>query len=223
MKYEGVFPEGTRELLVVDACVFSRQAICHLLLAHPAPIRELAALGNRPEESDYPVTGLVVRLRGILAAQIETLRELAALISRRPVPVALVTDMSPFCAFALLELAGLPSELAAYVRVVPARLRAERLGWLLHLTLRHDCPIPGVNRFRTELSPLLLTALIYMIVGIPELTLARVQDQSIKTIYNRRFAVLRQLRVSGQHALLCGCFVSMGRLRARGERKINSN
>lgn len=219
MRHEDNLLQAGQGILVVDTCSFRRLAICHCLSAWSGGVTGVSRLEDIPAVRTRCVGGVVLGLGGTLSDLMRQLRSLAALLSVMPVPVALVTDMSPCCALALLTLAGIPSGMSGDIRIIPSGLSAARVRDLLLTALRWKSPLPGVGRYRLPLSPQHLDVLGGMIAGLDEVTGKPVRGADMKTLYSQRYATLRRLRVAGRHALLCGRFalpVSRGRVASGG-------
>lgn len=218
MQQDSNFTQTGQDILVVDTCSFRRLAICHCLSTWSGGVTDVSCLEDAPAGRARCVGGVVLGLGGTLSDLMRQLRSLAALLSVMPVPVALVTDMSPCCALALLTLAGIPSGMSGDIRIVPASLSAARVRDLLLTALRWKSPLPGVGRYRLPLSPQHLDVLGGMIAGLDEVTGQPAGRADRKTRYSQRYATLRRLRVAGRHALLCGRFAHpVSRARAVSE------
>lgn len=218
MRHDNSFMQAGQDILVVDTCSFRRLAICHCLSTWSGGVTDVRRLDDAPAGRKYCVGGVVLGLGGTLSDLMHQLRSLAALLSVMPVPVALVTDMSPCCALALLTLAGIPPGMSGDIRIVPAGLSAARVRDLLPAALQWKSPLPGVGRYRLPLSPQHLDVLGGMIAGLNEVTGKPAAGADMKTLYSQRYATLRRLRVAGRHALLCGRFAHpVSRARAVSE------
>ena len=209
MRYDSGSAEAGQNILVVGSCSFRRLAICHCLLSRCAGVTDISSLEDIPAGRECNIDGVVISLEGTLPELMRTLRPLAALLIIAPIPVVLITDMSPCCALALLILSGVPGRVAGNIRVIPACLKATRFRCLLLAALEEKHQISGVDRCRGLLLPLHLNVLRNMIDGIDDVALGRAAGVTIKTIYSRRYTTLKRLQVAGQHALLCGRFVSL--------------
>lgn len=204
MRDDDDFTQARLNILVVDSCSFRRMAICHCLSPWYPGVAGVRCLEDIQADR---VAGVVICPGRPLSDLMHMLRSLAALLAVKPLPVALVTDMSLCCARSLLDLAGVPVRASANIRVVPPGLKPAGVRDLLLAILRGTSGIPGVGRGGDLLSPLHFGVLKSFVDGTDDVALKLAAGVSIKTIYSQRHATLRRLQVTGLHALLCGRFV----------------
>ncbi|MBF7979195.1 MULTISPECIES: hypothetical protein [Rahnella] len=195
-------PSGIH-VLITDTCHYSRAALSCLVssISHYKETQSVILPEKMP-------TGIILYLRGTLSEQITSLRSLVDFYAKKMGKgrVAIISDMPPRCASILLRIAGLTEGRGNNIYMVPTRLICEDMQYTLRSILEGTTTLTPVAQHEIQLLPPRLHALWSMICGLHQSQQARMQNCPIKSVYNHRTLLLKQLGVSSQHAFLCGTF-----------------
>ncbi|HGX3398398.1 TPA: hypothetical protein ACNH9M_004546 [Enterobacter hormaechei] len=202
-------PSG-RRLCFIDDCNFIALAVnqlldsCHDDFTH---IR-LPVTGEEIFLSAKNYDAIIVNLRYTISIQFNIIRSLVQYCARGKYggPVIIITDMPINCIHALLRLAGLPDDAGRNIYTIPSRLKPQQMKSSLQDIITGTSLLKPVNAHKIIIPPMREASLMAMIEGVPEGQQALNQNCPIKSVYNHRYMVTKQLAGVSQHVFLCGAF-----------------
>lgn len=151
---------------------------------------------------------LIIRLHYHIGMQFNIIKSLvqSCLKKKYKGPAIIITDMSLSCIYALLRLAGLPHDSGENFYAIPSRLKPHQIASLLQDIINGNPVLSPIIVHEFNFTPLRQTSLMSIIEGVPEKQQARNQNYPIKSVYNNRNMIIRQLTGGSQHSFRCGTF-----------------
>lgn len=200
-----------KKILVVDACIYTQNAIRNILLDTTDYIGVVCNNGysfnldgnNMPE-------GIVIGLRSTLKVQISILKKVVELCNPENYngTIVLISDMSPRCAWALLKIAGLSENSGKNIFLLPSRTTPIKMKKKISMIFENTNETPPIIKYKDTVSLCQLKNIKSMIDGVSEYVEAKKLNLNVKSIYNTRRRILHNLDIPSKHSFHCGSFVA---------------